>query len=695
MTRRPALPARISEGRIFTSVLALLTLVLPLAAGAEIHRWDFAIGEDQVRNGPEPDGSTGSPARGFAHFAYDTVDELLRYTISWEALSSDLTKLHLHGPAAPGENNPNHLFEIFNDTQDVIDAGLDPRSDSVTGQIFVDSSEDVCSEQAGSETVAATSLLPCLLEGMAYVNVHTQFFPMGEIRGNAVLGPPVIAWAFDQDEAQVRNAGTPDGSSDSPGSGRGSFRYEVASGTLFYTITWRDLLGDLTKLHIHGPADESASTPIHLFEVWNTVQEILDAGVDRRDDSHTSQIALDPLATECTSADGTQMMAAPGTLPCLLEGRGYVNVHTEVFPMGELRGNFERLPQLLLFRFPSQEGRVNPPTGSPASGENTLRYDLPNGFLHYRLEWEGLQADLTKLHIHGPATPDTNNPNHLFEIFNDTQEVLDAGLDPRRDAAEGTIALDPLATECTGDSGSTTVAASSTLPCLLEGSAYVNVHSEFFPMGEIRGNATPVPAPYRFSAPLSGSLVRNNPGSPDGSTESTGSGNWTLRYDPDSQTLSHEIRWQALEGELTKLHIHGPAGREASTPIHQFEFFNTVQEILDAGLDQTSDVFRGDLFVARSDDACQAVNGMPGVPSPGAVACLLEERAYLNVHSTIWPMGELRGNLVLQLPEPGTLSQLLAVLGALAGLRAVRAEGFKNLQSFLKRRTAATRAPRA
>ena len=479
------------------------------------------------------------------------------------------------------------------------------------------------------------------------------------VLGIAVAAPAaaqVQRWDFRIDASQVRNGDGPGGTTDSPGTGFGHFVYDPATSAMHYTISWSGLQGDLTGLYVNGPAGPDESTSSHLLAIFDSELSIQLAGVDRRNDSWSASFPVDDTATTCSEMD---------PFPCYLEDRAYVSVETTADPTGEIRGHFVSGPPLLVWRFASSEDQVkngdepDGSTNSPGSGDNTLRVDVAAGQLHYRIGWRDLEGDLTKLHVHGPAGPDESNPLHLFEIFDSVQEILDAMLDPRNDDVEGSFPIDVLDTECS---------ATKPLPCLLEERAYVNVHSQVDPTGEIRGNAVLIPHPYVWEFPISEDQVKNG-NEPDGSTNSPASGHGLFEYDAFTETMSYEISWDGLEGDLTKLHVHGPAGPEESTPAHLFEIFDTVQEILDAGLDRTSDTTSLSVPLALGAVACTELDALP---------CYLEERGYVNVHTTVDPTGEIRGNLRL-VPEPlhgpGAALVGLAALGRRRARRRPRSAG--------------------
>lgn len=156
---------------------------------AKVHQWDFQITEDQIKNGPESDGSTNSTADGIGHIEYDTVTGNVSYDISWNNLQGFLTKIHVHGPATPSQSNPVHLIEVI----EFVFPDTDP-----AGTVTLPSSAPL-GTYTGNRTTGSFSnshlldphggftsaeIVDIMLSGNAYVNVHSETFGMGEIRGN-------------------------------------------------------------------------------------------------------------------------------------------------------------------------------------------------------------------------------------------------------------------------------------------------------------------------------------------------------------------------------------------------------------------------------------------------------------------------------------------------------------------------------
>lgn len=173
----------------FVAVVALLGMAIS-PARADVLVWDFVINESQVRNGPELDGSTDSPATGTGHFEYDTISNIMSYAITWNNLFGELTKLHVHGPATAVSSNPSHLFEIFG-PPDI------PASVNLNTDTWSDSRQLMALQQTGTnpmtgqpyDPILPSEIIAIMENGQSYLNVHTNVFGVGEIRGN--LGLPV------------------------------------------------------------------------------------------------------------------------------------------------------------------------------------------------------------------------------------------------------------------------------------------------------------------------------------------------------------------------------------------------------------------------------------------------------------------------------------------------------------------------
>ena len=94
---------------------------------------------------------TGSAATGSADVTVDTDTKKLSWTVTSSGLSGDAVAAHFHGPAAAGEN---------------------------AGPVV-----DITAAIAKGSAEIRDQQLADLQAGKWYVNIHTEKFPDGEIRG--------------------------------------------------------------------------------------------------------------------------------------------------------------------------------------------------------------------------------------------------------------------------------------------------------------------------------------------------------------------------------------------------------------------------------------------------------------------------------------------------------------------------------
>lgn len=96
---------------------------------------------------------TDSQASGTADFMIDTDANTVTWKLTYDGLSGDAIAAHIHGPAGDTENAPPMVT-------------LDP---------IKDGKGDITADQ-----------ITAIQDGKAYVNVHTDKNPDGEIRGQLV-----------------------------------------------------------------------------------------------------------------------------------------------------------------------------------------------------------------------------------------------------------------------------------------------------------------------------------------------------------------------------------------------------------------------------------------------------------------------------------------------------------------------------
>lgn len=214
-------------------------------------------------------------------------------------------------------------------------------------------------------------------------------------------------------------------------------------------------LSDVTGAHIH-PGTPGVNGPI-MF--------VLAPGIFASPASGTlTEADFQPVGGITTFAEATA---------AILEGRTYVNVHTQQNPDGEIRGHLGPAR----FQAPLSSEEEVPPNASGGTGVSTVDLNAEQTEIAFTLEFAGLGSEATAAHIHvGP--PGENGPI-----------IFTLAMAPLTGPVSGTLTAANL--EPRPAQGVNTFA--DAVDALLRGNAYVNVHSNTFPNGEIRGQLIPAP----------------------------------------------------------------------------------------------------------------------------------------------------------------------------------------------------------
>jgi hypothetical protein len=144
----------------------------------------------------------------------------------------------------------------------------------------------------------------------------------------------------------------------------------------------------------------------------------------------------------------------------------YFHIHTSAFPNGEIRG--QMMQRVQPFSVTLDGSQENPPTGSGVTGCGRVDYDPATNTLAYSINHGVLPSGTLFAHIHRGVVG--QNGSIVFNL----------GPGP------------------TSWSGTTPALSAANLADLFKGNLYVNVHSNAFGGGEIRGQVRPDPYVFGF-----------------------------------------------------------------------------------------------------------------------------------------------------------------------------------------------------
>jgi uncharacterized protein (TIGR03118 family) len=262
----------------------------------------------------------------------------LTYNISFSGLSGPATAAHIHAPAdATNTAGVAIPFAVASAT-----------SGTISGT-----------------TNLTPDLLADIVNGMAYVNVHTANNPSGEIRGQIV--PLRIAMSLNG-AAEVPPVAT-------TATGTGSLT--LVGSELYYDISYSGLKGAATGAHLYGPADATVSADV-----------------------------LIPLNTPSGTSGNISgsVSLTPTNMAYLLAGLTYINILSTSNLNGEIRGQIYPIQFAATLNGTSEVG----PTTSAGTGSAFLT--VVNNVLSYNVSFANLLSPATLAHIHGPGTTTQNAP---------------------------------------------------------------------------------------------------------------------------------------------------------------------------------------------------------------------------------------------------------------------------------------------
>jgi hypothetical protein len=274
--------------------------------------------------------------------------------------------------------------------------------------------------------------------------------------------------------------------------GAGRFVIDTDANTVTYRIVFSRLIGTEVAAHIHGSA---TSVPG------------MNAGV------LVTLPAGNPKVGVWNFTEAQQ--------PLILNGLCYANIHSSVFPNGEIRGQIVPLNAVV------DGAQETPPVATHGRGFATFTVDTVANVLSYYVRYDSLNSAEILAHIHG---------NALHGVPAAVKFAFPTSGSPK----VGTWNY-----------------AQADEDALLSGRMYVNVHTTTSPGGEIRGQICPVVVPMAADEEVA--LVTPAPGS---------SGFALVAIDTTAvggHQLSFDLHVDSLSATATLSHIHGfsPPGEES------------------------------------------------------------------------------------------------------------------------------------
>lgn len=400
------------------------------------------------------------------------------------------------------------------------------------------------------------------ISGEYYVNVHTEDNAAGEIRGQ-ILPETDVHYSAWASGADFEVPVVTDAY------GLGTFDLAMNGSDLEIRFVAQDLSGPITAAHLHLGAAGAAGGAV-----------VADLGA-----------MIDGNAI-VGNVDPTTFIAD------LIAGNVYINIHTTAHVDGEIRGQLSAAQGLAF------DGWLNGAQSVPASKSSA--YGVVNVWLN--TSWDTLSYNVVMNGLSGAAAS--------AHFHNAAQGQNGGVLANLTDAIEG----NQITGEVTG-----TELTDELIMALVSGDAYVNIHTNNFPSGEIRGQI------YRLARDGYSYQVCAEQHDPEATDEGKGSG--IVSIDRWSNNAHYMVTTTGLTGAITSAHFHeGAQGSSGGV------LFNLSANFATNGNSAFGYLTDSDGFDELSSSSIKAGD------------------VYLNVHTVANGGGEIRGQVVRSLICSGLIT---------------------------------------
>lgn len=491
---------------------------------------------DVSLDGTQENPAVNTPGKALAIATVRPDLSEVEYFVVFDSLSGPATAAHFHAGAL-GSNG----------------GVVIPLTSDINGNIIT-----------GSQPITI-DLLNKMLEGGLYLNIHTAAHPGGEVRGQ-VYKYARESYLFDLNGGQE----VPPNSSTATGAGMASIDRDETN--VHFSILYSGLQGTFSNAHFHYE-EPGVSGPV-IFGLASFF-----------DSFGFAEGYWDQQSSQTFNGVYAKYFA---------DGEVYANIHSSIFPAGEIRGNlintsalFTDLPfdpkfkDDLIFSAELTGDDENPAVTTDGVGLATFYFDEDKSTAYVNVTVHGLSGPATAAHIHDGISGVNGPVIFPLTLVGNRIQMEIPGITPEQFGK------------------------------FVDGSYYINVHTAAHPGGEIRGQISPE-QDVTFVANLNG--LQENP-----VNTSDGRGLGAFHYTIGQTTLDVNIQLTSLSSAITSAHLHsGLPGENGGVIVD-------LSGLIDGNrIRGTVDLTLTDIFALGTGNV------------------------YVNVHTTDFADGEIRGQLVYQ-----------------------------------------------